>query len=195
MAFVSSFVALIVRPLFAASNSQAAKVETIQTAEKTFYRIQRDLHQSNVSGVYVCTYPAPTTCSAPSAALTNVTVVAIITPKANGTGQMSWDPNQGQPQWQGFSVYWLAPDSNGLPALNYAFKDPAAGANPNAISAETAVNLALASTPQVLASSVTALQASLNAPKRTIGLKMFTTATKNGSTNATSFESDTVTRN
>lgn len=195
MGFVSGFVALIVGPLFTASNSQAAKVDIIQTAEKSFYRLQRDLHQTNVSGVYVCTYPAPTICSAPSSALTNATVLAIITPKANGTGQVSWDKTQGQPQWKGFNVYWLAPDKDGVPALNYAFEDPTAGANPTAPSAETAVNSALGSTPQILALWVTALQADLDAPKHTIGLKMFATATEDGSKNATSFESDTVARN
>jgi type II secretory pathway pseudopilin PulG len=195
MGFVSSFVALIVGPLFKAASSQAAKIDTVQAAEKSFYRIQRDLHQSNMNGVYVCTYPAPTTCSPPSSALANATVVAIITPKANGSGQLAWDNTQGQPQWKGFNVYWLAPDSKGLPALMYAFGDPALGANPTAASADAAVNIALGGASQTLAESVTALQVDQTSTTNTIGLKMFATGTENGQTNATSFESDTVARN
>jgi type II secretory pathway pseudopilin PulG len=194
MGFVASFVALIVGPLFTASHSQAAKVDTIQTAEKSFYRIQRDLHQTNFSGVYVCTYPGPTACSTPSPTLTNATVVAIITPKKNGSGQVNWDPNQAQPNWQGFNVYWLAPDATGALALNYSFAPTPVGANPSAPSAEAAVNLAFG-TPQLLASGVTELQLDVSAPNKTIGLKMFATATESNSANASSFESDTFTRN
>lgn len=195
MGFVSSFVALIVGPLFAASSAQVAKVDTIQAAAKAFYRMQRDFHQSTVSGVYVCTYPAPSSCSPPSSALADATVVAIITPKTTGSGQVSWDSQFGQPKWQGFEVYWLAPNGAGTPALNYAFADPSGGVNPNAASADAAVNLALGSTPQFLATSITELQLSQDVTNNTIGLKMFATASENRATNTTSFESDTVTRN
>ena len=196
MGFVSSFVALIVGPLFAASSSQAAKIDTVQAAEKSFYRIQRDVHQSNMNGVYVCTYPAPTTCSAPSSGvLTGATVIAVITPRVNGTGQMTWDTTFGQPAWQGFQVYWLAPDTNGVPALNYAFA-PDTGAGPsNPNSAASAVNAALAGTPEVLTSSVTALQIDQVPATGTIGLKIYATGSEGASTNVTSFESDTVARN
>jgi prepilin-type N-terminal cleavage/methylation domain-containing protein len=195
MGFVSSFVALIVGPLFSAVNSQAAKVDTIQAAEKSFYRIQRDLHQSNMNGVYVCTYPAPTTCSAPSSALSGATVIAIITPKANGSGQLAWDNSQGQPQWTGFNVYWLAPDANGVSTLYYKFADPTSGASTSVSSADAAVNIALGATPQALATSVTALQIDQTSTTNSIGLKMFATGSEGRSTNATSFESDTLTRN
>jgi hypothetical protein len=195
MAFVASFVALIVGPIFAASNSQAAKIDTIQAAAKAFYRMQRDLHQSDISGVYVCTYPAPSTCAPPSSGLANAVVVAIITPKLNGTGQVSWDSSQGQPQWQGFNIYWLAPSPDGVPALNYAFADPSGGANPTVASADAAVNIALGGAPQFLATSVTGLQLSQNVTTSAVGLKMFANATEGAANNATSFESDTVTRN
>ena len=195
MAFVSSFVVLIVAPLFAASSSQAAKVDTVQAASKAFYRIQRDLHQANISGVYVCTYPAPSTCSQPASVLTDATVVAIITPRAGGNGQVSWDPNQGQPQWQGFQVYWLAPDGDGVPSLNYAFANPGGGANPTAASADSAVDLALGGSPQYLSTTITELQLDQNVTTSTVGLKMFANATEGTQTNETSFESDTVTRN
>jgi type II secretory pathway pseudopilin PulG len=196
MGFVSAFVALIVGPLFKGVNEQGAKVDTLQAAAKAFYRIQRDLHQSNVSGVYVCTYPAPTTCTSPSSAgLANAAVIAIITPKAGGTGQLAWDSALGQPAWQGFNVYWLAPDSYGVQSLNYTFNDPTGGATETVASADKAVNNALGGKPQFLATSVTALQLSQTATTSTIGLKMFATATESKSTNSTTFESDTETRN
>lgn len=194
MGMISSFVALIVAPLFHAANAQAAKIDTVQAATSAFYRIQRDLRQSNASGVYVCTYPAPTTCSAPSSALADAVVVAIITPEANGNGQVTWDVSLGQPKWQGFNVYWLAPNSQGAAALNYAFADPS-GANPSTASADAAVNIALGGAPQFLAATVTGLQLSKSTTTSTIGLKMFTQATEGAATNATSLESDTGTRN
>ena len=195
MGFVSTFVALIVGPLFSAVNAQGAKLDTMQAAVRAFYRMQRDIHQSNVNGVYVCTYPAPTVCSAPSSSLANATIIAIISPKANGSGQLAWDSQQGQPQWQGFSVYWLAPDSNGVMSLNYAFNDPSGGANPTIASADAAVNNALAGNPQFLATSVTNIQVSQSVTTSKIGLKLFATATSNNATNETSFESDSFARN
>ena len=195
MGFVTTFVALIVGPMFNAVNSQGAKIDTLQAAVRSFYRIQRDLHQANVNGVFVCTYPAPTTCAPPSAGLADATVIAIISPKTNGTGQLSWDSAQGQPQWKGYNVYWLAPDANGVMSLNYAFNDPTGGALIGVLSADAAVNNALAADPQFLATSVTELQVSQTVPTSTIGLKMFATSTEGKSTNETSFESDTVARN
>ena len=194
MGFVSTFVALIIEPMFSGANSQDAKLQTLQAAEHAFYRIQRDIHQSNVNGVYVCTYPAPTTCASPSGVLTNATVIAIISPKTNGSGQLKWDTPQGQPQWQGFNVYWLAPDANGVMSLNYAFNN-AGGAALNPGSVDAAVDNALGSVPQRLAASVTGIQLSQTVLTSTIGLKMAATATDSNKTNETSFESDTVARN
>lgn len=194
MGFISTFVALIVGPTFSAVSSQGAKLDTLHAAARAFYRMQRDIHQSNVNGVFVCTYPAPTTCSSPANALANATVIAIISPKNNGTGQLTWDSAQGQPSWQGYNVYWLAPDANGVMTLNYAFNNPG-GANPGIASADQAVNNALGADPQFLATSVTNIQVSQTVTTNKIGLKMFATATENQSTNETSFESDTFARN
>ncbi|HZV78174.1 MAG TPA: type II secretion system protein [Candidatus Binatus sp.] len=195
MGFISTFVALIVGPTFRAVNQQGAKIDTLTAAERAFYRIQRDIHQSNVNGVYVCTYPAPSTCAPPTAALANATVIVMITPKKNGTGQLAWDTAQGQPQWQGFNIYWLAPDKNGVSSLNYAFNDPTGGATETVGSADAAVDNALAAQPQFLATSVTGIQISQNVTTSKIGLKMLATATEGTSTNTTSFESDTTARN
>lgn len=194
MGIVSTFVALIIGPLFGSVHAQGAKIDTIDAAVRTFYRIQRDLHQTNVNGVFVCTYPSPTTCSAPSSGLTDATVIAIISPKQNGTGQVSWDPSQGQPQWQGFNIYWLAPNANGVMSLNYAFNDPG-GVQPGIASVQQAVNNALGAAPQFLATSVVELQLSQTAPSQKIGLKMFAIASEGQSSNETSFESDAFTRN
>ena len=194
MGFVSTFVALIIEPMFSGANSQGAKLDTLQAAERAFYRLQREIHQSNVNGFYVCTYPAPTTCASPSGLLTNATVIAIISPKTNGTGQLKWDSSQGQPSWQGFSVYWLAPNANGVMSLNYAFNDPGGAAmNPGSVNA--AVDNALGASAQTLATSVSGIQVSQTVITSTIGLKMFATATDSNKTNESSFESDTVTRN
>jgi hypothetical protein len=198
MAMVSSFVVLIVGPIFAASNAQAAKVDTLQAAAKAFYRMQRALHESTSTGVYVCTYPAPTTCSAPSTiALADTSVIAIISPRKNGNGQVMFDPT-GAPQYMGYDVYWLVPDANGTASLSYAFNDPTGGSIIPGVtqSVDAAVDNALAGTPTFVAQSITDLQVgNFSSTSRTIGLKMLAKAIEGTKTNETSFESDTATRN
>jgi hypothetical protein len=198
MGMVSSFVVLIIAPLFNASNAETAKVDTIQAAAKAFYRMQRDLHASTATGVYVCTYPAPSTCSAPSTTtLTDAKVIAIITPRKNGNGQVMFDAT-GAPQYQGYQVYWLTPDAQGTATLSYAFNDPTAGSiNPGFTqTADAAVNNALAGAPTFLAQSISDLQlGNFSSTSRTIGLKMLAKSVEGSSQNETSFESDTATRN
>jgi type II secretory pathway pseudopilin PulG len=197
MGMVSSFVVLIIAPLFNASNAETAKVDTIQAAAKAFYRMQRDLHGSTATGVYVCTYPAPSTCSAPSTTgLTDARVIAIITPRKGGNGQVMFDPT-GAPQYRGYQVYWLTPDASGTATLSYAFNDPTAGSIvPGTQTADAAVNNALAGPPTFLAQSISDLQlGNFSSTSRTIGLKMLAKSVEGSSQNETSFESDTATRN
>ena len=198
MGMVSSFVVLIVGPLFAASSSQAAKVDTLQAAAKAFYRIQHDLHESTSTGVYICTYPAPTTCNPPSTTeLTSTSVIAIISLRHNGNGQVIFD-STGAPKYQGYDVYWLVPEADGTASLNYAFNDPTAGSiNPGFTqTADAAVNNALAGQPTFLAQSITDLQlGNFSSTSRTIGLKMVSRSVEGTKKNETSYESDTATRN
>lgn len=198
MGMVSSFVLLIVAPIFAASNAQTAKVDTIQAAAKAFYRIERDLHESTATGVYVCTYPAPSTCTAPSTtSLTTAQVVAIVTLRENGDGQVMFDAT-GAPSYRGYEVYWLVPDAAGTATLNYAFNDPSAGSiNPGFTqTADAAVDNALAGSPTFLAESISGLQlGNFSSTSRTIGLKLVAQSIDGTQKNETSFESDTATRN
>jgi hypothetical protein len=198
MGMVSSFVLLIVAPMFAASNAQTAKVDTIQAAAKAFYRIERDLHESTATGVYVCTYPAPSTCSAPSTtSLTGAQVIAIVTLRNNGNGQVMFDAS-GAPAYKGYEVYWLVPNPDGTASLNYAFNDPTAGSiNPGFTqTVEAAVDNALGGAPTFLAQSISGLQlGNFSSTSRTIGFKLIAQSVDGAKTNETSFESDTATRN
>jgi hypothetical protein len=195
---LSSFAVTIIAPLLNAPNVQQAKIDTVQTGAIALYRLQRDVRQGQDNGVYVCTYPAPSTCSTPSAAptLANVQVIAILTARANGSGFAQWS-NTGSPSWTGFQVYWLASDGNGTYNLTYAFSQ-STGFQPgaSAASADTAVSAALQSTsPVVIAQHLLSIQMDHSAVSKMIGFVVAAQSTDGNKTNETSYEGDTFARN
>lgn len=199
---VGSLIAYIVRPIITAPNQEQAKVDTLQAGARAMYMLQRDLRQTNVNGVYVCTYPAPSTCSSAPGTLTSTPVIAILTARQNGNGQVQYDPSNGQAKWQGFNIYWLAPSAQGGTDLVYAFEPNfsiGSGAPQQGVlagTANTVVNEALLLTkPYIAATGVTQLQTQGNATTDTVGLKLTGQTTVGGRTNETTYESDTVARN
>lgn len=204
LGLITAFVGLVIGPIFKAPSRQQAKVDTVLNSVETMYRIQRDLRQGHRNGVFVCqnstTSPA---CASPGGALTSAPVLAILTPKTNGTGEMQFDntssPPTGQPNWQGYNIYWTATDGQGNQVLLYKFKSvtPFTGTGATALNdANSSVIAALSATdPQTIAIGVSAMQAFLNANLDTIGFKLILNTNVNGTTNDASFESDTVARN
>src|SRR5690242_15711537 len=89
---LSTFVVLILTPMVSAPSVQQAKIDTVQTGAAALYRLQRDIREGQVNGVYTCSYPAPSVCTTPSTAPTlgSVQVLAILTAKPNGNGYSTW---------------------------------------------------------------------------------------------------------
>lgn len=201
LGILTGVIVAVVQPIISAPNKEQAKVDTVHAGARAMYRLQRDLRQSTPTGIFVCTYPAPSTCTSAPAALTPASVLAVITARVNGTGQVQYDPSSGQAKWQGYNVYWLVADAQGGTDLVYAFGSAnglGSGANAGivAATATTAVNNALASaSPLTITPGVTSLQTRVSVPTSTVGLLLTAQTAVGGHTNETSYESDTVARN
>lgn len=199
LVMVCTFVPLIVGPLLSAPSNEQAKVDTVQSAALALYRMQRDLRQSDPSGVFACTYPGPSTCSVLTPDMTSTPVIAIMTTRTNGTGQSQWETAKGQPQWTGFNVYWLVPNGQGSNTLKYAFGSanlPPGSPSPGLATVNSAVNTALTSaSPLTVALAIADMQTNVNVTRNTVGLWLSARSRVNGRTNETSYRSDTYARN
>ncbi|HXM18973.1 MAG TPA: prepilin-type N-terminal cleavage/methylation domain-containing protein [Candidatus Tumulicola sp.] len=194
---LSTLGTLVIAPLMSQPNRQQAKVDTIQAATRTMYRIERDLRMTSPSAVYACTYPAPSTCTSPSV-MTSTAVLVIATPRVNGNGQPKWDPTNGQPVWQGFNVYWLAADPNDATKTNLMFKYTTATIQPGTFTGadNSSVNTAISATDaELLATGVTDLQTYMDSTNSIVGFKFKAQATDGGHTNETTLQSNVNTRN
>ncbi|GEM_PF-1702764 len=89
-----------------------SQVDQVNTAAIALYKIRRDFSEGDTSGVMGCQTAPIVTCSAVSPGLTKVQAMAVVTAE-NPPGTFNVDPNTGYPKWQGFYVYWLAPDATG----------------------------------------------------------------------------------
>lgn len=200
---IGVLVAAVIEPLLNAPNSHQAKGYTVEAGTQALYLIQRDIRQSNASGVFVCTNTSPAVCAPPTPTITapktDTPVLSIVTPRAGGNGTMQWDVNNGQTAWTGFNVYWLVPNSEGSNDLMYAFAS--ANLAPGALTfgyatASDAATTAMQSTSaRRIARDVLSIQTSVDEVGRQVGLTMVSQSTVNGRQNQTSFTSDTVTRN
>jgi len=196
---LSTFVVIILAPLMSAPNIQQAKIDTVQTGSAALYRLQRDIREGQVNGVYTCSYPAPSICVTPSAAPTlgSVQVLAILTARANGN-DYSVLSNTGWPAWQGFQVYWLAPDGsgNGTYNLMYAFHQSGFQPGSPASGADTAVTAALQSnSATTIARNILSLNVDQDANSKTIGLSVSVQSTVSGKVNETTYQGDSFARN
>jgi type II secretory pathway pseudopilin PulG len=198
---VGMFVATIVPHAIGSSSKQQAKVDTVQSATKALYRLQRDLRQSDPNGIFICSVAAATTCNLASSytTLQDAPYLAILTQHVNGTGQITWDPT-GKPGWQGFNVYWLAPDGYGGSTLMSAFANApvSPGINPVIQNADVvnAVDAALASkSAETVAASIADIQTMVLISADRVALKISARSSVGTGTNETTVESDTFARN
>jgi type II secretory pathway pseudopilin PulG len=90
-----------------------AQVDNVESSALALYKMQRDVRQSNINGVWDCTTPPVVTCTQPAPQLTNPPVqsVAIVTAD-DGSGQFVIK-GPGDPKWSGMIVYWLTPNADG----------------------------------------------------------------------------------
>jgi type II secretory pathway pseudopilin PulG len=188
-------VAGIIGPLLRSQSQTQAKVDTVQAAAMAFYRIQRDLRNSDAAQLWVCTIGASPTCTRPAATLTTTQAIVVQTAYQNGTGRFQLTTT-GAPLWQGATVYWV--DSQGN--LDVAFDRPSSytvGGNLTQADAQNAVTDVTTRGGMQLARFLQ--QISLAFPGAGFGhslsFQMKAQSTVNGAYNETTYETDVETRN
>ena len=99
-------------PLFLNGPQEAqSQVDNVESAALALYKMQHDTRPSTIKGVFGCaTLPIPT-CSQPTPGPNMPPTQAVVIQTANGTGQFMLQ--NGNPNWQGFIVYWLTPNADG----------------------------------------------------------------------------------
>ncbi len=196
-AFVTGFVALIMRPILQAPRTQQTKVDALQGITQVTYKLQRDLRQSHMSAVFSCTNAASPVCTTPGINFAAAPVVAILTARPNGKDPMTWDSSSGFPKWQGYQVYWNV-QSNGTNLLYYQF----GSITPTAVTAtaeagvSAAVHTALTSASIGRAGTgILELDLLTNASANSMGLRIIGQSIKGGHTGTVTVQADTAVRN
>lgn len=98
-----------------------SQVDGVQSSALALYRVQHDVRQSNVYGIFDCSMPPAPVCSivAPPApgstppATPALVVVTADNPNGIFAVAGAGSGNTGYPKWQGFYVYWLTPNADG----------------------------------------------------------------------------------
>lgn len=93
-----SAIATLTGPIVNAPGQEAAKSDTLMSAAYGLDTIERDIRQSDVTGIFACTKAGTVTCSQPTS-LTATPYLAVLTAyNASGIFQTG-------PSWQAFVVY------------------------------------------------------------------------------------------
>ncbi|MGI8737518.1 MAG: PulJ/GspJ family protein [Candidatus Eremiobacter antarcticus] len=194
---VTGFVAVFLRPLLQAPRTQQTKVDALEGITQVTYKLQRDLRQSHMSAVFSCTNAASPVCTSPGVNFTAAPVVAILSPRPGGTGNMQWDSVSGFPVWQGYQVYWSV-QSGGINLLYYKF----ASITPTSVTAtaeagvSAAVHTALTSaTPGRAGIGILQLDLLTNASANSMGLRITAQSIKGGHTGTVTVQANTAVRN
>ncbi len=140
LGLIMSSIALIIGPLLRSQHQTQAKVDTVQAAAMALYRLERDIRNTSISSIWVCTTDASPACTQATTLSSLTTAGAIVMPSAyaNGTGQFQLQGN-GKPKWQGATVYWV--DAAG--DLEVGFNAPSTYSIGNALTATDAQNAVL----------------------------------------------------
>jgi hypothetical protein len=201
-ALVGSVMVSLCHPMLSASNAEHVSLQEIQTMDSTLYRMQRDARQTDPNGVFVCAGTGGGLSCTQASGLTtptDVSCLAILTARPNGTGSAAWD-SSGRPAWVGFSVYWLSADQLGTYTLMNGFGSASipAGSNPSILNSGVvaAVDQAMTSATAVaVASGIERLQSMVDVATDRIALRLVGKNQKNGATAELSVEGDAYARN
>jgi len=99
-------------PLFLNGPQEAqSQVDNVESAALALYKMQHDTRPSTIKGVFACTTLPIPACSQPTPGPSMPPTLAVVIQTANGTGQFMLQ--NGNPNWQGFIVYWLTPNADG----------------------------------------------------------------------------------
>lgn len=176
------------RAVVHSAGSAQAKTETVQTAAQVLYKVQRDLRESTIKSVYLCTYSASPACG--SAA--NPVLAVATAEDAGGVIQLRAD---GTPLWQGFVVYWVANSTlfRSYQAVGGMSNPPGAA---DAAKAVGAANLPASPNRAAIAAGVASLTCAVALPPpNAVALTLVTASSKGGASNTTTFQTDVIPRN
>ena len=197
----TTFVVALIGPIASAPRQMQVKIDAVQGTVDAGYRIQRDLRNGDVDGVFACTAGPVTTCARPGSALSPSMRLAIATP-LDASGQLQVAASTSAAAWTGLRVYCLsAPSSAG--ALTVSFQ-PVSGIESGAAgirqlslaTVASAVSAGCAdSSRTTIAVSVESLSTAADAPSRIVRVRLVTRGTSGGKTNENSYESASYTRN
>ncbi|MBV8340488.1 MAG: hypothetical protein JO343_11125 [Candidatus Eremiobacteraeota bacterium] len=206
-----SAMVVIVPLLIRAPGQMQGQVDDVNTAAIALYKIRRDFSEGDAKGVMSCTTAPVVSCLTPGAGMTSVQALVVATAE-NGSGAFQIDSN-GNPNWQGFYIYWLVPNSAGTsfdlmrawePAPGYPgptaiYSPTAPGGSPvsvtNAI-VQPLVTAALAlSPPPVLTNYISQMSLGDTSSTSTIQFQLVAGTTGGADQTHTTFQSNTYARN
>ena len=199
-----SAMVVIVPLLVKAPNQMQGQVDDVNTAAVALYKIRRDFSEGDARGVMGCNTTPVVSCSTPGVGMTSVQALAVATAE-NSSGAFQIDPN-GNPQWQGFYVYWLVPNSAGTaydlmrawePASIYVSTSP--GGAPVSVNAGTVNPLVIAalslSPAPVLTNYISSMSLGDTTSTSTIQFQLVAGTTGGTDQTHTNFQSNTYARN
>jgi len=199
---------VVIVPLLVKSPLQMqSQVDQVNTAAIALYKIRRDFSEGDTSGVMGCTTTPVVSCAAVGATPAPVQALVVATAEnSSGAFQVSTapGPTSGYPNWQGYYVYWLVPNSTGTSYdLMRAWQGASLGIGPGGVptgvtaaSASTALTTALAiSPPPVLTNYITSMSLGDASSSSTINFELMAGTTGGADQTQTTFQGGTYARN
>lgn len=194
LGLIMSSVAFVIGPLLRSQSHTQAKVDTVQAAAMALYRLERDLRNSSVDQIFVCTTGATPSCSVPSSAPATAQALVVSSAFAGGKGAFQLQ-STGLPNWQGATVYWVDAVGN----LDVAFDGSPGtfhtGQPLTASQAQAAVTDVTSSGGMQLARFVETLSIGVPPSGHEVTLELQARSTVNGANNETTYTTDVETRN
>ena len=193
-------------PLFSAPDRAQAKTDSLGTAASGLYLMERDLRESDVSGVFACV-GQPAKCGDGSLSVGDS---AIVLPTALASGDLGAQfmtsdasPDAGYPDWKGFIVYWQAAPGGFV----YRAYEPVAGlvqyidsVPSNRAELQTLADDAVAAASVdpvrlIAMRSVSTLSAYVDHVSDVTALHVVSSGSAGGHSNTTTFDDDILARN
>lgn len=181
----------IAGPILSGPSAGSAKSDTVASAAYGLDEIERDIRQSDVSGVFACTVAVTVTCSQPTSLTTTGYIAVLSAYDSAGVFQAN---SNGSASWQGFVVY-SNPTSSGFLYRYYApWQTPPSSYQSGAAAAVAAAD-SLPSGTTVTMPNLQSMSIGESSTSGELSLQ-FSTASGSGSTsNSTSYSTTVLARN
>jgi prepilin-type N-terminal cleavage/methylation domain-containing protein len=170
-----STIAAVIPAVMRAPAQMQSQVDEVNAAALALYKVQRDARQSDVGGVFNCTTLPVPLCSQQIGPPVPTQAIAI----AGNDSSQFFSQTSGEANWQGYTLYWLAPSASGIGMdLMRAYEPQVIPLNLGVpqfttTQAQTALTLALLlASPDVAAGDVRKLQVGVTPANGIIALRM-----------------------